>query len=230
MDDTPTGEPANAPTTTPADASTAALAGAPATAAAGAPAGTLTRLDAFPVRTTRDWPAVAAAWIGVVGLGLALFPRTSGLVGWPLSLLALNVGASALVLHRQGRAKAKWSAIIAVVLAVGGIAGCVFWSLSLRQVSIRYEIRGNAPYVMVRYTEAYNDEGSVTRITGSDENFPWNYDLISIRRRDPGELVATIPDGTKADKSISCEVYVDAVRVKYAYAKGPGAVADCGGF
>jgi hypothetical protein len=189
------------------------------------------RLDAFPTKTTRDWPAVAAAWISLAGLVLALVPKTSGLFGWPVAVLGLAAGASALILHRQGRAKAKWSAIIAVVLAAGGVAGCVYWSLALRPVNIRYDVRGDAPYVDLRYTEAYHDDGGIAAMNIGDTGFfPWTYDVHSVRRHATGELVATIPSGVAADKSVSCEVFIDAVRVKHAIAKGPRGVADCSGF
>lgn len=195
------------------------------------PADTPTRFDAFPKKTTREWPAVGAGWTSVLSVSLALFPHTSELYAWPVSVLTLAAGVSALILRRQGRAKAMWPAIIAVVLSVAAVGCCVFWSLSLRQVHIRYELRGDAPYVMLTYTEAYNHEGSATRLMlDAEETFPWNYDLGSARRRDPGELVATIPSGTPTNKTISCAVYVDAVRVKYEQATGPMAVADCSGF
>ncbi|MFD1052601.1 hypothetical protein ACFQ1S_46905, partial [Kibdelosporangium lantanae] len=112
-----------------------------------------------------------------------------------------------------------------------GVGASVYWGLAQRPVNIRYEILGDAPYVEMRYTRAYAENGDISgKNIGDTGTSGWFFDLHSYHSHDPGEFVVTIPSGVASNKSATCVVFIDAVRVRNVTATGAGGVADCSGF
>ncbi|MFJ1767433.1 MmpS family transport accessory protein [Amycolatopsis sp. NPDC088138] len=167
----------------------------------------------------RFWPAITCVVLGMTAVTLALIAESAAQVTWAIACLVVVGGVAGLVLVRLRKASVQWVAIGLVAVAV---AGCVWLEVSLRPVTIRYEVSGDAPYVAdLEYVSEFGDYGDARHeLVVSGVPVPWSFEVRATRSRDGVELVGRAPSGT-----LTCRVFVDGRLAKEA----AGKTADCGG-
>jgi heme/copper-type cytochrome/quinol oxidase subunit 2 len=174
--------------------------------------------------------------LGLVGLVLSPIPIV-GLVAWPLVVLGVVFSAIGIARTRSGKATNKGLSIAGLVLSILGIGVCVFWTVVVnqavdeveqeanREVTITYEVTGDAPAVDVDYTTYGGDD--VTTATEAGVPLPWSKEVTTSGLLKGGSLIVTTGE---QGGSVTCRVLVDGEEAATGTATGPFAVADCTGF
>ncbi|WP_260190935.1 MmpS family transport accessory protein [Actinophytocola gossypii] len=173
--------------------------------------------------------------LGLVGLVLSPIPFI-GVVAWPLVVLGIIFSAIGFARTRSGRATNKGLSIAGLVLSVVGLGVCLVWVFIVnaaveeveeeanREVTITYEVTGDAPAVDVDYT-TYGDAVSSAQETGVP--LPWSKEVRTEGLVKGGSLLVTTGE---QGGSATCRVLVDGREAQTATASGPFAMADCSGF
>jgi Mycobacterium membrane protein len=173
--------------------------------------------------------------LGLVGLVLSPIPFV-GVVAWPLVVLGIVFSAIGIARTRSGKATNKGLSIAGLVLSILGLGVCIVWVLIInqavdeveqeanREVTITYEVTGDAPAVDVDYT-TYGDDVSSAQETGVP--LPWSKEVTTDGLVKGGSLIVTTGE---QGGSVTCRVLVDGEEAETATASGAFAVADCTGF
>jgi Mycobacterium membrane protein len=173
--------------------------------------------------------------LGLVGLVLSPIPFV-GVVAWPLVVLGIVFSAIGIARTRSGKATNKGLSIAGLVLSILGLGVCIVWVLIInqavdeveqeanREVTITYEVTGDAPAVDVDYT-TYGDDVSSAQETGVP--LPWSKEVTTDGLVKGGSLIVTTGE---QGGSVTCRVLVDGEEAETSTASGAFAVADCTGF
>lgn len=174
--------------------------------------------------------------LGLLGLLFSVLPIV-GVVAWPLVILGIIFAAIGLHRVAKGRATNKALTIAGLVLSVIGLVICILWTAVFtraandlnneanRQVTVHYEVTGNAKDATVTYSTV-GDNGAGTN-QEQVSSLPWTKDVQTKGLIKGGTLTV----GTGADGgNVNCNVVVDGKQTKTASASGPFASASCDGF
>jgi hypothetical protein len=174
--------------------------------------------------------------LGLVGLVLSPIPFI-GLVAWPLVVLGIVFSAIGFARTRSGKATNTGLSVTGLVLSILGLGVCIVWTLIIdtavdevedeinREVTISYEVTGDAPAVDVDYTTYGGEDVSSANETGVP--LPWSKEVKTDGLLKGGSLIVTT--GAEGG-SVTCRVLVDGKEAQTATATGAFAIADCTGF
>lgn len=173
--------------------------------------------------------------LGLIGLIFSPIP-VIGVVAWPLVILGLIFSIIGVSRAGSGRATNKGLAIAGVVLSAIGLVICVLWVAvfskavvevnkeSNREVTVHYEVTGDAKNVTISYT-TFGDGITSNQVTAA--TLPWTKDVQTKGLGKGGSLVVTAgQDGG----TVGCKVTIDGKETKTGTASGPLATASCTGF
>lgn len=188
------------------------------------------------VEPPRNGLGTAGFVLGLVGLVFSFIPVV-GVVAWPLVILGLIFSLLGFSRARRGKATNKGLSIAGIVCSAVGLLICILW-LGIfgqaanevgreagREVTVRYEVTGDAPNASIDYT-TFGDDGMSMNQEDVNE-LPWSKELTTKGLLSGGSLtVMTGPEGG----SVTCSVSVDGQEAKTSTAQGQFAAASCDGF
>lgn len=172
--------------------------------------------------------------LGLVGLVLSVIPFIN-VIAWPLVIIGLVLSIVGIVRVNKGQANNKGLSITGAILSVLGLIGCIFWTVVIgtavnevqdelaREVTVTYEVTGDAPSASVTYT-TFNGENTDGPNSEDLTSLPWKKEFKSSGLIKGGTLmVSTGAEGG----SVTCTVTVEGKEPKTATASGPFQMADC---
>lgn len=189
-----------------------------------------------PRREPRNGLGTSGFVLGLIGLVFSFLP-VIGVVAWPLVILGLVFSLLGFFRARRGAASNKGLSIAGIVVSVVGLVVCIVWVAALgnginevdkeanREVTVRYEVTGDAPNATVSYT-TFGD-GATSMSEENVTEFPWSKDLTTKGLFTGGSL--TVMTGAEGG-SVTCTVTVDGQDSKSATAAGQFSTASCDGF
>lgn len=173
--------------------------------------------------------------LGLIGLIFSPIP-VIGVIAWPLVILGLVFSLIGVSRASKRRATNKGLAIAGVVLSAIGLVICVLWVVAFgkavndvnnesnREVTVHYEVTGNAKNVTISYTTFGN---GVTSNQVTAAALPWTKDVQTKGLGKGGSLTVTAgQDGG----TVACKVVIDGKDTKTGTGSGPFATASCSGF
>lgn len=189
-----------------------------------------------PPRQPRNGLGTSGFVLGLIGLVFSPIPLV-GVVAWPLVILGLVFSLLGFFRARRGEATNKGLSIAGIVVSAVGLVICIAWvgvvgnaanevdKEANREVTVTYEVTGDAPNATVSYTTFGDGATSM-----SEENvieFPWTKNLTTKGLFKGGSL--TVMTGAEGG-SVTCTVTVDGQDAKSSTATGQYATASCDGF
>ncbi|ATE57469.1 MmpS family transport accessory protein [Actinosynnema pretiosum] len=180
--------------------------------------------------------ATGSLVLGLVGLLLSFIPFI-GVIAWPMVIVGLVLGLVAISKLKKNPANSKGLAISGTILSALGLIVCILWAAvfgaavnevdeqSKKEVTVVYEVTGEAPSVSVSYS-TFGD-GNMQNSSEDVTTLPWTKELKTTGLFSGGSL--TVSTGAEGG-SVTCKVTVDGQEQKTSTASGPFAVASCSGF
>ncbi|KMS92201.1 MmpS family transport accessory protein [Prauserella rugosa] len=189
-----------------------------------------------PARQPRNGLGTAGFVLGLLGLIFSPLPLV-GIVAWPLVILGLILSLLGFFRAKRGEATNKGLALAGVVCSVIGLVICILWAAAFgkavndvneeagREVTVRYEVTGDAPNASISYT-TFGD-GNMSTNEENVSELPWSKELTTKGLMKGGSL--TVMTGAEGG-SVTCTVTVDGKDAKSSTAQGEFATASCDGF
>ncbi|WP_253828989.1 DUF4190 domain-containing protein [Prauserella aidingensis] len=189
-----------------------------------------------PPREARNGLGITGFVLGLIGLVFSWMPFI-GVISWPLVALGLIFSILGLVRVKNRQATNKGMSIAGLVVSVLGIGVAVVMFIvttvavnevteeANREVTVQYEVTGDAPSAEVVYSSFGG--GNYSTNTETVNQLPWNEELTTSGFFKGGDLRVVVGAG---GGSVTCKVTVDGEVVKTAEAEGAAGVANCNGF
>lgn len=191
---------------------------------------------AQPPAQPRNGLGTAGFVLGLIGLVFSPIPFI-GVVAWPLVILGFIFSLLGFLRARRGEATNKGLSVAGIVCSAVGLVICILWAAAFgeavndvneeanREVTVRYEVTGDAPSVSVHYT-TFGD-GSTSMSQEDVTDLPWSKELTTKGLFKGGSL--TVSTGAQGG-SVTCTVTVDGEDTKSSTASGEFSTASCDGF
>ncbi|MCP2255176.1 membrane protein [Prauserella aidingensis] len=191
---------------------------------------------AQPPAQPRNGLGTAGFVLGLIGLVFSPIPFV-GVVAWPLVILGFIFSLLGFLRARRGEATNKGLSVAGIVCSAVGLVICILWAAAFgeavndvneeanREVTVQYEVTGDAPSVSISYTTFGDGNTSMNQADVTD--LPWSKELTTKGLFKGGSL--TVSTGSQGG-SVTCTVTVDGEDTKSSTASGEFSTASCDGF